>query len=98
MRFIYFHLLLHGLVPPLVRFFLLLMVGFENLKVTIKHFEDLAYVHVTGETSCPQPLVVYTESTEDRDLLMVRLALTWSSVKLSFYLTSFIKLSSFFHT
>lgn len=38
--------------------------------VTKKHFEDLAYVHATGETSCPQPLVVYTESTEDRDLLM----------------------------
>ncbi|KAL2476000.1 Poly(A)-specific ribonuclease PARN [Abeliophyllum distichum] len=35
-----------------------------------KHFEDLVYVHATGEISCPQPLVVYTDSTTDRDLLM----------------------------
>ncbi|KAH6764441.1 Polynucleotidyl transferase [Perilla frutescens var. frutescens] len=37
--------------------------------VTEKHFKDLAYVHVTGETSCRQPLIVYTDSTEDRELL-----------------------------
>lgn len=37
--------------------------------VTEKHFKDLAYVHVTGETSGRQPLIVYTDSTKDRDLL-----------------------------
>ncbi|KAI3466414.1 hypothetical protein Pfo_023077 [Paulownia fortunei] len=38
--------------------------------VTEKHFKDLAYVLVTSETSSPQPLIVYTDSTTDRDLLM----------------------------
>lgn len=37
--------------------------------VTEKHFKDLAYIHVTGETSGRQPLIVYTDSTKDRDLL-----------------------------
>ncbi|XP_059443804.1 poly(A)-specific ribonuclease PARN isoform X3 [Corylus avellana] len=35
-----------------------------------KHFEDLTYVHVTGENFCSQQLVVYTESKDDIDLLM----------------------------
>ncbi|KAL3851129.1 hypothetical protein ACJIZ3_013011 [Penstemon smallii] len=38
--------------------------------VTEKHFKDLAYVHVTGEPSGLQPLIVYTDSIEDRDMLM----------------------------
>ncbi|KAG8365158.1 hypothetical protein BUALT_Bualt18G0075200 [Buddleja alternifolia] len=38
--------------------------------VTEKHFKDLAYVHVTGEISGSQPLIVYTDSKTDRDLLM----------------------------
>ncbi|KAL3614703.1 hypothetical protein CASFOL_041460 [Castilleja foliolosa] len=38
--------------------------------VTEKHFKDLAYVHVTGETCGSQTLIVYTDSATDRDLLM----------------------------
>lgn len=39
--------------------------------VTEKHFKDLAFVRVTDdETLCPQQLVVYTDSEDDRDLLM----------------------------
>uniref|UniRef100_A0A2C9UL15 Uncharacterized protein n=1 Tax=Manihot esculenta TaxID=3983 RepID=A0A2C9UL15_MANES len=38
--------------------------------VTRKHFEDLSYVRFGGETSCSQHLVVYTDSKNDRDLLM----------------------------
>ncbi|KAK6133037.1 hypothetical protein DH2020_033192 [Rehmannia glutinosa] len=38
--------------------------------VTEKHFKDLTYVHVTGESSGPQPLIVYTDSATDRDLLV----------------------------
>ncbi|PIN11037.1 Poly(A)-specific exoribonuclease PARN [Handroanthus impetiginosus] len=38
--------------------------------VTEKYFKDLAYVHATGETFAPQPLIVYSDSTTDRDLLM----------------------------
>ncbi|CAA0829328.1 Poly(A)-specific ribonuclease PARN [Striga hermonthica] len=38
--------------------------------VTEKHFSDLTYVHVAGEISGSQPLVVYTDSTTDRDVLM----------------------------
>ncbi|CAA0810722.1 Poly(A)-specific ribonuclease PARN [Striga hermonthica] len=41
--------------------------------VTEKHFSDLTYVNVAGETSGSQPLVVYTDSTTDRDVLMVSL-------------------------
>lgn len=37
--------------------------------VTEKHFKDLAYVPVTGETSRQHPLIVYIDSTKDRDLL-----------------------------
>ncbi|KAL8505419.1 hypothetical protein ACS0TY_016596 [Phlomoides rotata] len=37
--------------------------------VTEKHFKDLAYVNVTDETSGPQPLIVYTDSATDKDLL-----------------------------
>ncbi|KAK6154478.1 hypothetical protein DH2020_008726 [Rehmannia glutinosa] len=40
------------------------------VSVTEKHFKDLTYVHVTGKTSSPQPLIVYTDSTTDRDLLV----------------------------
>jgi len=42
------------------------------LQVINKHFEDLTYVRVTGENLCSQQLVVYTESKDDIDLLMVR--------------------------
>ncbi|GFQ04256.1 poly(A)-specific ribonuclease parn [Phtheirospermum japonicum] len=35
-----------------------------------KHFKDLTYVHVTGETCGSQPFIVYTDSAIDRDLLM----------------------------
>ncbi|CAH9107835.1 unnamed protein product [Cuscuta epithymum] len=39
--------------------------------VTEKHFNDLAFVRVTDEeTLCQRQLVVYTDSNEDRDLLM----------------------------
>ncbi|KAL7103337.1 hypothetical protein ACP275_08G173400 [Erythranthe tilingii] len=38
--------------------------------VTEKDFKDLAYVHVTGENSVAQKLIVYTDSISDRDLLM----------------------------
>ncbi|KAL2247704.1 poly(A)-specific ribonuclease PARN [Sesamum indicum] len=38
--------------------------------ITEKHFQDLAYVYVTGETSSRQPLIVYTDSTTDRESLM----------------------------
>ncbi|KAG8658387.1 hypothetical protein MANES_03G141900v8 [Manihot esculenta] len=38
--------------------------------VTRKHFKDLSYVRFGGETSCSQQLVVYTDSKNDRDLLM----------------------------
>ncbi|KAG6423875.1 hypothetical protein SASPL_114280 [Salvia splendens] len=34
-----------------------------------KHFSDLAYVHVTGESSTRLPLIVYTDSAKDRDVL-----------------------------
>ncbi|KAL1563012.1 poly(A)-specific ribonuclease [Salvia divinorum] len=37
--------------------------------VTEKHFSDLAYVHVTGESSSRLPLIVYTDSAKDRDIL-----------------------------
>ncbi|XP_021905805.1 poly(A)-specific ribonuclease PARN [Carica papaya] len=38
--------------------------------VTRKHFSDLAYVHGDGENFSSSELVVYTESEEDRNLLM----------------------------
>ncbi|KAF8410873.1 hypothetical protein HHK36_003410 [Tetracentron sinense] len=38
--------------------------------VTRKHFKDLAYVRVNGEKSSEQKLVVYTESKDDKDLLV----------------------------
>ncbi|XP_047950654.1 poly(A)-specific ribonuclease PARN isoform X1 [Salvia hispanica] len=37
--------------------------------VTEKHFSDLAYVHVAGESSSRLPLIVYTDSAKDRDIL-----------------------------
>lgn len=39
--------------------------------MTERHFNDLAYVHVPGESSGRLPLIVYTESAKDRDLLKV---------------------------
>lgn len=41
------------------------------MQVINKHFKDLSYVRVNGDDLCSQ-LVVYTESKDDRDLLMVR--------------------------
>ncbi|KAK9268496.1 hypothetical protein L1049_000248 [Liquidambar formosana] len=38
--------------------------------VTKKHFDDLVYVRVSGENSCLQQLIVYTDSTDEKDLLM----------------------------
>ncbi|XP_059662390.1 poly(A)-specific ribonuclease PARN [Cornus florida] len=38
--------------------------------VTEKHFKDLTYVRVNGETSCERQLIVYTDSKNDKDLLM----------------------------
>lgn len=38
--------------------------------VTEKNFQDLVYVQVTDETSGPRHLIVYTDSTTDRDNLM----------------------------
>ncbi|KAK4355159.1 hypothetical protein RND71_024130 [Anisodus tanguticus] len=38
--------------------------------VTRKHFKDLAYIRVAGEATSPQQLIVYTDSNDDRDLLM----------------------------
>lgn len=40
------------------------------MQVVKKHFKDLEYVRVDGEHS--SKLVVYADSDEDRDLLMVR--------------------------
>lgn len=51
-----------------------MMIDFVNWKiqVTKKHFKDLAYVRVAGEATSPQQLIVYTDSNDDKDLLMVR--------------------------
>lgn len=38
--------------------------------VTRKHFKDLIYVRVNGEDSCLRKLIVYTESENDKNLLM----------------------------
>ncbi|XP_059282126.1 poly(A)-specific ribonuclease PARN isoform X1 [Lycium ferocissimum] len=38
--------------------------------VTRKHFKDLAYIRVAGEATSLQQLIVYTDSNDDRDLLM----------------------------
>ncbi|KAI8010396.1 Poly(A)-specific ribonuclease PARN [Camellia lanceoleosa] len=38
--------------------------------VTVKHFENLVYIRVKGESSSVQQLIVYTESNNDRGLLM----------------------------
>ncbi|KAL3508359.1 hypothetical protein ACH5RR_027760 [Cinchona calisaya] len=41
------------------------------IQLVIKNnFKDLVYVSMTGETSSPQQLIVYTHSTSDRDLLL----------------------------
>ncbi|KAL7249105.1 hypothetical protein ACSBR1_011298 [Camellia fascicularis] len=40
--------------------------------VTVKHFENLVYIRVKGESSSVQQLIVYTESNNDRGLLMVK--------------------------
>ncbi|GMP52197.1 hypothetical protein CsSME_00018109 [Camellia sinensis var. sinensis] len=42
----------------------------ENVQVTVKHFENLVYIRVKGESSSVQQLIVYTESNNDRGLLM----------------------------
>ncbi|GFP89568.1 poly(A)-specific ribonuclease parn, partial [Phtheirospermum japonicum] len=38
--------------------------------VTEKHFKDLSYVHESDKTCGSQPLIIYTYSATDRDLLM----------------------------
>ncbi|KAK6773584.1 hypothetical protein RDI58_028822 [Solanum bulbocastanum] len=38
--------------------------------VTKRHFKNLAYIRVAGEATSPQQLIVYTDSNDDRDLLM----------------------------
>ncbi|XP_044473321.1 poly(A)-specific ribonuclease PARN isoform X2 [Mangifera indica] len=38
--------------------------------VVNKHFKDLVYVRVSGENSCSQQLVVYTDSDDDKKLFM----------------------------
>ncbi|CAN4102609.1 unnamed protein product [Withania somnifera] len=38
--------------------------------VTKEHFKDLAYIRVAGETTSRQQLIVYTDSNDDRDVLM----------------------------
>ncbi|OVA01058.1 Ribonuclease CAF1 [Macleaya cordata] len=38
--------------------------------VTTKHFKELAFVRTNGENSSEQKLVVYTDSEDDRDMLM----------------------------
>ena len=48
----------------------------QNMQVTKKHFKDLAFVRVEGESSCSQQLVVYTDSESDRDLLKVKYILS----------------------
>ncbi|KAL5974364.1 hypothetical protein ACLOJK_031028 [Asimina triloba] len=42
----------------------------ETVQIIRKHFEDLAYVRVAVENSCEQKLVVYTDTEDDRVLLM----------------------------
>lgn len=51
-----------------------MMIDFVNWKiqVTKKHFKDLSYIRVAGEATSPQQLIVYTDSNDDKDLLMVR--------------------------
>lgn len=50
-----------------------MMIDLVSLKmqVTKKNFKDLAYIRVAGEATSPQQLIVYTDSNDDRDLLMV---------------------------
>lgn len=47
-------------------------VVYVNMQVVRKNFKDLTYVHVKGDNVFSQHLVVYTDSKDDRDLLMVR--------------------------
>ncbi|THF99713.1 hypothetical protein TEA_001115 [Camellia sinensis var. sinensis] len=42
----------------------------ENVQVTVKHFENLVYIRVKGESSSVQQLIGHTESNNDRGLLM----------------------------
>lgn len=56
-----------------------------HTQVTRKHFKDLTYVRVNGEDSCLQKLIVYTESENDKNLLMVRLVF-FSLEVISFFL------------
>lgn len=44
----------------------------QKMQVIRKNFEDLSYIRVNGENCVSQQLVVYTDSKDDRDLLMVR--------------------------
>lgn len=39
--------------------------------MTEKHFNDLAFIHVAGESTGRIPMIVYTDSAKDRDLLKV---------------------------
>lgn len=42
------------------------------MQVINKHFKDLSFVRANGDDLCSQHLVVYTESKDDRGMLMVR--------------------------
>lgn len=44
-----------------------------EIKVTRSSFKDLEYVRASDGTSSPQHLIVYVDSRNDRDQLMVRI-------------------------
>ena len=45
---------------------------YVNIQVIRKNFKDFSYVQVQGESYALQELLVYTDSKEAKDLLMVR--------------------------
>ena len=49
----------------------MLTISLKNFQVIRKHFKDLSYVSVNSETSGSQQLVVYTDSKDELNLLLV---------------------------
>lgn len=46
-------------------------ISIATVQVTKNHFKDIAYICVSGEGTSLQQLLVYTDSMNDKDLLMV---------------------------
>lgn len=42
------------------------------MQVINKNFKDLTFIYVNSKNNCSQALVVYTETEDDRDFIMVR--------------------------